>query len=82
VADSSVLIGLEQVGQLDLLRLLFSVVHLPPSVVRETDRSVPRYDWLRERPLRRTVPSLLRRSPLDRGEADAISLALEDVGEI
>lgn len=76
VSDSSVLIALEQIRHLGLLQQLFSIVHLPASVLRETAPSVPRRAWMIERPLkgRRTQP--VRRSRLDAGEAEAISLAL------
>jgi len=44
IADSTVLIGLHQVGRLFLLPALFEHVLIPPAVADETKRSVPPAD--------------------------------------
>ncbi len=44
VSDSTCLIGLERVGELDILPALFDSVMIPPEVGREFDRS---FEWLK-----------------------------------
>ena len=76
VSNSSPLIALAHVGQLDLIRALLGEVIVPPAVVREvlSDRELP--SWVRVRaPAQPFAESV---SPaLGPGERDAISLALE-----
>ena len=71
VTDTSCLIALDRIGQIDLLPALF-VVHAPPAVVDEFGRRPP---WLHVAPApdRARVEALLKR--VDRGEAEAIALA-------
>lgn len=44
VSDSTCLIGLERVGELEILPALFDSVVIPPEVMREFDRN---FDWLK-----------------------------------
>lgn len=77
VSNASPLIAFQQIGRLDLLRHLFGTITIPPSVVRETARTLGlRPDWLVERPLTRAMDDRLLAS-LDEGEGEAIALALE-----
>lgn len=74
VVDSTCLIGLENIGHLDLLPRLFEPVHAPPEVEREFG-SFP--EWLKiERP---SNPDLVKalKVTVDDGEAEAIALAVE-----
>lgn len=75
ISDSSCLIALRDLGQLDLLRRLFGRVVIPPAVSRES--GLPPPDWLFvEAPADAgTVAALQER--LDPGESEAIALALE-----
>ncbi len=76
VSNSSPLIALAHVGQLDLIRALLGEVIVPPAVVREVfgDRELP--PWVRIRaPAQPFAESV---SPaLGPGERDAIALAIE-----
>lgn len=77
VADASVLIALDQIGQLSLLQRLFGVVLVPPAVTREVAPSLRQLPvWVQTRPLERP-PDARVKSSLDPGETEAICLALE-----
>ena len=71
VTDTSCLIALDRIEQIDLLPALF-VVHAPPAVVDEFGWQPP---WLHVEPVHdpARVKALLKR--VDRGEAEAIALA-------
>jgi predicted nucleic acid-binding protein len=70
VTDTSCLIALDRIGQIDLLPALFTV-HAPLAVVSEFGR---RPSWLHvERAAPERVEALLSR--VDRGEAEALALA-------
>jgi predicted nucleic acid-binding protein len=74
VVDSTCLIGLEQIGRLDLLPNLFEPICAPPEVQRESGFS---YEWLRiEPPVNPNLISALK-VMVDDGEAEAIALAVE-----
>ncbi len=72
VTDTSCLIALDRIGRLDLLPALFSVV-APPAVVEEFGWQ-PGWLTVRPAPDAGRVAELLE--VLDRGEAEAIALAL------
>ena len=70
VTDTSCLIALDRIGQVDILPALFTV-HAPPAVVEEFGR---RPSWLHvERADPDRIGVLL--TQVDRGEAEAIALA-------
>ncbi len=74
VLDSTCLIGLEQVGRLELLPNLFDPILIPPKVERESSISAP---WLKvEAPSSPALVSALKVT-VDEGEAEAIALAVE-----
>lgn len=74
VVDSTCLIGLERIGQLDVLPALFDPVVVPPEVAREFGTPLP---WLKvESPTNRAFIAALKLL-LDDGEAEAIALASE-----
>lgn len=74
VVDTTCLIGLERIGKLDLLPLLFDPVIAPPAVAREFGVSLP---WLRiEPPHNQSLVTSLK-IIVDAGEAEAIALAQE-----
>jgi predicted nucleic acid-binding protein len=83
VSDSSPIIGLAGVGQVELLRLLFGEVVIPPAV-REELLSGPRgaaaleaSPWIRVEPIHDQQMAAELYAELDRGEAEAIVLAVE-----
>lgn len=77
IADASPLIGLEQIGQIELIARLFGGVLVPPAVIQEIAVSVPRRDWLRVQSLSAPIPSTVRLARLDPGEEEAVALAIE-----
>lgn len=85
VVNTTPLIALSLVGQLDLLRLLYQEVLIPPEVRDEVMRGgahgigvteLEHADWLRVVELRDPGRADML-SDLDRGEAEVIALALE-----
>ncbi len=74
VIDSTCLIGLERISQLDLLPLLFDPVTIPPEVGREFGNQ---FSWLRvQAPSIQSLVAALKLL-VDDGEAEAIALAAE-----
>jgi uncharacterized protein len=74
VSDSTCLIGLERVGELDILPALFDSVMIPPEVEREFDRS---FEWLKVENLKSNLLAAALEMVVDAGEAEAIALASE-----
>ena len=72
VTDTSCLIALDRIGHLSLLPALFDVL-APPAVVAEFGR---RPQWLTVRPAHDAVRVDKLLKVIDRGEAEAITLAL------
>jgi predicted nucleic acid-binding protein len=84
VSDSSPLIALARVGQLHLLQILFGEVLVPGAVwdeVVQVDRpevaEILSADWVRVVAVADDSYLLALRTELDRGEAEAISLAAD-----
>jgi hypothetical protein len=77
VSDSSPLIALEQIGQLELLRDLFDDLLIPGAVLRETAASIRARPWIRLTTLKGPLHPEVLRPSLGRGEREAISLAVE-----
>ena len=78
VSNSSPLISLGAIGRLDLLHELFGEISIPLAVLQEV-RSVEisTESWIDPREVESpTLPQALE-SELDRGEAEAIALAIE-----
>lgn len=74
VTDSTCLIALERLGQLDLLPSLFEPIYAPREVAREFGLSLP---WLRVVDLADPDRALFLSASVDAGEAEAIALARE-----
>ena len=75
ISDTSCLILLDKIGELDLLHKLFQTVSITPEIAKEYDTSLP--EWLVvESPSNKTYQLILEAS-LDKGESSAIALALE-----
>ena len=86
VSDSSPLTNLAAIGRFDLLRDLYSELHIPTGVWHELNaggrrwpgsREVERADWIRRQSPRNKVLVATLMRDLDRGEAETIALALE-----
>jgi len=85
VADTSIILNLCCVRQIDLLPKLFRDVVIPPEVAAEFHRltaEIPRFiglallAWIRQQPCG-PIPEPLRSQALDSGETAALALALE-----
>ena len=72
VSDSTCLIGLERVGELEILPALFDLVMIPLEVEREFDRS---FEWLKVENLTNNLLAAALQMVVDAGEAEAIALA-------
>lgn len=78
VSNSSPLIALTQIGRLELLRMLFSVIVVPPAVRTETARTLhPFPAWVEVQALRQPLHPRTLSAALGLGEKEAITLALE-----
>ncbi|MDO7876573.1 DUF3368 domain-containing protein [Hymenobacter sp. ASUV-10] len=75
IADASCLILLQNIGALDLLRQLFGQVMVTDVVAKEYGLPLPA--WLRVTAVQNPRQVQLLALTLDRGEASAIALALE-----
>ena len=74
VSDSTCLIGLERVGELDILPALFDSVMIPPEVAREFGGT---FAWLKVENLANHLLAVALEMVVDAGEAEAIALASE-----
>jgi predicted nucleic acid-binding protein len=74
VADTTCLIALERIGQLDLLQRLFFSVLIPPEVAREFNTPA---EWLTVKSCSQVHVLASLKSQVDEGEAAAIALAHE-----
>lgn len=77
VSNSSPLIGLTQIQQLDLLENLFGNILIPPAVANEIAQSVKLPSWIVITTLTQPVATRILATALGPGESEAISLALE-----
>ena len=77
VSNSSPLIALEQIGQLELLRSLFTEIVIPDQVAVETVASVQPRSWIRKQSLLLPLLPEVQRPTLGPGERAAICLAIE-----
>ena len=74
VSDSTGLIGLERIGELNILPQLFDPIMIPPEVEREFGNN---FSWLQPENLTSDVLVAALRLTVDAGEAEAIALASE-----
>jgi uncharacterized protein len=86
VSDTSPIINLAVIGQLDLLRQLYGTLVVPQAVYDEIvvagagqagSTAVTQADWIEVRTIRNHLLALSLSSELDPGEAEAIVLATE-----
>jgi predicted nucleic acid-binding protein len=69
IVDSSCLIILTKINELNLLRLLYSKVFVTNEIANEFGSELP--DWFTVYPIERNNIKLLFESKIDRGEASA-----------
>ncbi len=74
VADSTCLIALERIDQIEILPALFESVLIPPAVAQEFGISLP---WLKVERLSDQVLVAILKMMIDDGEAEAIALSQE-----
>ncbi len=74
VSDSTCLIGLERIGELNILPALFDPMMIPPEVEREFGS---KFSWLQTENLTSGLLVAALRMVVDAGEAEAIALASE-----
>lgn len=74
VSDSTCLIGLERIGELNILPALFDPIVIPPEVEREFGTTFP---WLQTENLKNNLLVAALHLVVDAGEAEAIALASE-----
>ena len=75
ISDTSCLILLEKIGQLDLLHKLFGTVITTPEVLTEYGLSLP--TWIDIKEVANKQLQHIIEEDLDKGEASAIALAVE-----
>lgn len=80
IADSSSLMALDNIGEIEILEKLYSKVSVTPEVEREFGLPLP--EWIEVRSA--SAPSLRRPeiTGLDPGEASSIALALESADSL
>jgi uncharacterized protein len=76
VCNSSPIIALAQIEALDLLRMLFTAVMVPPAVRGEI-QSVSLPDWVQIQALIQELDPRVATAALDAGEREALGLAIE-----
>lgn len=74
VSDSTCLIGLERIGELDVLPALFKPIMIPPEIEREFGN---KFSWLQTENLINNTLARALHLVVDAGEAEAIALASE-----
>ena len=74
VSDSTCLIGLQRVGELDILPALFAPIMIPAEVEREFGNP---FSWLQTETITDSALVAALRLVVDAGEAEAIALASE-----
>ena len=91
VSNTSPIINLACIGQLDLLPALFGTVVIPPAVFAETTVALPdapgaaairAAPWIVRQPVANQPLVTALRLELDPGEAEAIACALENQAEL
>ena len=75
IADTSCLIGLKNIGQLNLLRSVFGKIVITPEVSVEYEEAIP--EWFQIQAVADAKKQEILELELDKGEASSIALALE-----
>jgi predicted nucleic acid-binding protein len=80
ISDTSCLIILTKIGELDLLRQLYKTVTITQDILLEYGEHLP--DWIEVLQAKDQYRQQLLEMQIDKGEASAIALALETVDNI
>lgn len=80
ISDTSCFIILEKVGELPLLRKVYSEIHTTKEVVKEFGNNLP--NWVKVREVKITGIEKLLLDDLGEGEASAIASALKEDNEV
>ena len=75
ISDTSCLIILNKIGELDLLRQLYNTVTITHDILLEYGEQLP--DWIAVQQAKDQYRQQLLEMQIDKGEASAIALALE-----
>jgi len=75
ISDTSCLIILTKIGEIDLLRQLYKTVTITQGISLEFGESLP--DWVKVQKVKDQYRQQLLEMQIDKGEASAIALALE-----
>jgi predicted nucleic acid-binding protein len=75
ISDTSCLIGLSNIGKLEILHDLFDIVSITPEVASEFGGDLP--EWVNVRPVKNTDRTAFLNNFLHLGESSAIALAEE-----
>lgn len=75
ISDTSCLIILEKIGELDILQKLYHQIIITEEISKEFDKDLP--NWIIKKEPDNKLYQKILETFLDKGEASAISLALE-----
>lgn len=75
ISDTSCLIILSKIGELDVLRQLYNTVTITEDILQEYGEQFP--DWIEVKQAKDQYRQQLLEMQIDKGEASAIALALE-----
>lgn len=76
IADTSCLIVLDKIGELELLKSIYSDISITPEIAQEFDTKLP--DWISIVSAKDKKYQELLSTQIDIGEASAIALAMEN----
>lgn len=76
ISDTSSLIALSNIGELELLKRVYDIVVITPEIAEEYGIETP--DWISIEPVKDKQKFKLLNLELDKGEASGIALALEN----
>ena len=75
IADATCIIALHRIGRIDILKILYSEVAIPPAIEREI-HDISK-DWIITQEVRKSEVARSLRIYLDEGESEAIAMALD-----
>ena len=80
IADTSCLILLDKVGEIEILHKLFGTIIITPEVAKEFGQSLP--SWFKiQQPVNKNYQAIIE-TAIDKGEASAVALAVELKGSL
>ena len=80
ISDTACLIGLTNIGQINILREMYGSVIVTPEVVKEYGASLP--EWITVQAVSDTNKTLVFNKLLGLGESSAIALAMESTNAL